>query len=41
MEGDLSDIILKRDQPSTFPAKFGLIWPSGFTFNEDFYMSFG
>ena len=40
-KADLSDIILKGDHPSTIPAKFGLIWHSGFTFKEDFYMSFG
>jgi hypothetical protein len=40
-KADLSDIILKGDHPSTIPAKFGLIWHSGLTFKEDFYMSFG
>jgi hypothetical protein len=28
---ELSDIILKWDYPRTIPARFGLIWFSGFT----------
>jgi hypothetical protein len=30
MEGGLSDTILKGDHPRTIPAKFVLIWFSGF-----------
>ena len=30
MEGGLSDTILKWDYPRTIPAKFALIWLSGF-----------
>ena len=30
MEGGLSDTILKGTHPGTIPARFGLIWFSGF-----------
>jgi hypothetical protein len=30
MEGGLSDTILKGNHPGTIPARFGLIWFSGF-----------
>ena len=30
MEGGAVDTILKRDHPTTIPAKFALIWFSGF-----------
>ena len=30
MEGELSDTNVKWDYPRTIPAKFGLIWFSGF-----------
>ena len=39
MEGGSVGYNFKRGPP--IPAKFGLIWHNGFTFKEDFYMSFG